>query len=104
VKVLARTPVSAELSVEARGRSIIAINQTWDGGWRARLDDRPVPLLRADVALSALVVPAGAHRIALEYHDRWIDAGALVSTLAALILLALVIAGGRARVSGTPDS
>jgi hypothetical protein len=104
VKVVARTPVSAELSVDAAGTALIAINQTWDQGWSARLDDRPATLLRADVALSAVVVPAGAHRLNLTYRDRWIDAGAAVSALAALACLALVIAGGRARASGSRDS
>jgi hypothetical protein len=104
VKVLSRTPMSAELSVEARGPSLVAINQTWDPGWRAHLDDREVPLLHADVALSAVVVPPGVHRLSLAYRDRWIDAGAAVSALAALACLALVIAGGRARASGTRDS
>jgi hypothetical protein len=97
VRVLERTPVAAALEVIARGPgpSFIAINQSWDEGWRLRVDGAPAQLLRTDVSLSGFVVPPGRHDVDLRYRDRWLHAGLWVSFAAALVCLALVVVGRR---------
>jgi len=97
VQIAERTPVRLVLDVNGRGpaASFIAINQTWDEGWRATLDQQPVRLIRTDVALSGLVVSPGRHRVELTYSDPWIGAGAMLSAAAALVCLALVLVGRR---------
>lgn len=101
VTTIARTPVRLALDVEALGPgpSFLAINQTWASGWRATLDGAPLPVLLTDLSLSGLVVPAGRHRIEMEYRDPWLDAGLGISVASALACLALVLAGQRARGS-----
>jgi len=95
VKIGARTPMSVALQVTARGPgpSFVAVNQSWDEGWRLTIDGAPAPLLRTDVSLSGFVVQAGAHQVELEYHDRWLAVGMVVSFVAALACLALVVVG-----------
>ncbi len=90
-----RTPTRLELEVNAMGPgpSYVAINQTWDEGWRAALDGAPTRLHRTDVSLSGLVVPAGRHQVTLIYRDRWLDVGLLVSLGGILACVALAIAG-----------
>jgi hypothetical protein len=97
VRVGARTPTTAALEVIARGPgpSFVAVNQTWDEGWRLTVDGAPARLLRTDIALSGFVVPPGRHRAELDYRDAWLQAGMVVSLLAALACLVLVIAGRR---------
>ena len=60
-------------------------------GWTARLDGKPVPILRADHAFQAVAVPAGRHELALLYRNRWVGIGAGVS-LGTLLLLAGALA------------
>ena len=59
--------------------SFVAINQTWDEGWRARVDDVPALVARTDLSLSGLLVRPGRHHVALVYGDPWVTAGLLVS-------------------------
>jgi hypothetical protein len=101
VRVRERRPMRLLLEVDARGPgpSFVAINQTWDPGWSASIDGAPAPLLRTEIALSGLVVPAGRHLVALHYENGWIDLGLCLSLAAALACLGLVIA---ARVRRRP--
>jgi hypothetical protein len=98
VHIGARTPMSTELEVMARGPgpSFIAVNQTWDEGWHLTVDGAPAPLLRTDVSLSGFVLPPGQHHAELTYNDGWLVAGQVVSLLAAIGCLVLVLAGRRA--------
>jgi hypothetical protein len=99
VRVAARTPAQALIEVAARGPapSFLAINQTWDTGWRATIDGAPARLLRTDHALSGLVVPPGNHRVELVYQNRALDRGLALSLAGALVALALVMVSSRRR-------
>jgi hypothetical protein len=92
VRITDRTPMTAAMEVTARGPgpSFIAVNQSWDEGWRLTVNGAPGKLLRTDVALSGFVVPPGRHQARLEYRDPWLHAGLMVSLAAALLCLGLV--------------
>lgn len=94
VAVVDRRPGWVVLDVEAVGPlpSIVAVNQSWDGGWSAFVDGVPARLLRVDVALSGLSVPSGRHRVSLVYSDPWVTGG-LVTSFTALLMLFLVLLG-----------
>ncbi len=48
---------------------LLAVN-TWDAGWKAFLDDAPVPLYLANGAFQAIACPAGRHRFRIACEDR----------------------------------
>jgi hypothetical protein len=75
-------PDRARIAVDAPGGGILLVRNTFDPNWRARLDGRPVSVLRADSFLQAVVVPAGRHVIELEYDDPWVGCGLLGSGFA----------------------
>jgi hypothetical protein len=99
VRVVARTPVRFALEVEAAGpaASFIAVNQTWDPGWRARVDGSLAPIVRTDLSLSGVLVPPGQHRVEFEYFDHALAAGLAVSVVAALACLVLLLLARRRR-------
>jgi len=76
---------SADIEVEADAPSLVVIAQTWYHDWRAEVDGRQAPLLRANHAFQAVQVPAGRHRVQLVYRDRAFEIGAAVSLLAVLV-------------------
>ncbi|MCM2255631.1 MAG: YfhO family protein [Vicinamibacteria bacterium] len=86
----ARLELSAELSHDG----FVVLSEAWDPGWRAEVDGKPAPVLRANVAFRAVPVPAGRHHVRLEYRPgAWAAATAL--TLFGLLALAgLAVAGG----------
>jgi hypothetical protein len=69
----------ADIEVEASEPSLVVVAQTWYHNWRAYVDGRPAPLLRANHAFQAIQVPAGRHYIRLAYEDMAFQFGAAVS-------------------------
>ena len=72
----------------ATAPALVVIAQTFYHPWKAYVDDKPVPLLRANHAFQALEVPAGTHRVRLAYEDRRFRLGCVIS------LGALAVCGG----------
>jgi hypothetical protein len=73
------TPQRVDIEVEASEPSLVVVAQTWYHNWRAYVDGRPAPLLRANHAFQAIQVPAGRHYIRLAYEDLAFQFGAAVS-------------------------
>ncbi len=73
------TPQRVDIEVEASEPSLVVVAQTWYHNWRACVDGRPAPLLRANHAFQAIQVPAGQHHVRLVYEDRAFQFGAAVS-------------------------
>ncbi len=74
--------------------------QTYYPGWEATVDGRAAPLRRANVAFSAVPVPAGTSEVVLRYAPRSVRYGVAVSGVSlvvALGLLAATLGGGRHR-------
>jgi hypothetical protein len=76
--------------VEAIGPegAVLALNQTWNRGWHARIDGRPARVARVDLGLMAVHVPAGRHRVSLSYEERAASVGLALSVVTALALVA----------------
>jgi uncharacterized membrane protein YfhO len=78
-----------QLEVEAPEEALVVIAQTFYHDWRAYVDNRPVPLLRANQSFQALQVSPGRHQVTLRYEDRAFFYGALLSLLSAVTLAGL---------------
>ncbi len=105
VEGIALSPGRVEFGVKVKGpeAAFVAINQTWDEGWSARVDGVPVRLVRTDLSLSGLLVPPGRHRARLSYDDPWVTAGLATSLSALAVALVLLVAGrDRRRCPATP--
>ncbi len=87
VRVVRRGNDQLEVMVEASSAGILALSEIAYPGWQAEVDGEPAPVLRADVALRAVCVPAGAHRVVLSFRPLSLRVGA-VSTLFSLLLVA----------------
>ena len=73
------TTQRVDIEVEASEPSLVVVAQTYHHNWRAYVDGRPAPLLRANHAFQAIQVPAGRHSIRLAYEDLAFQFGAAVS-------------------------
>lgn len=98
-RFLADEPERAEIATSASAPSLLILTRAWDAGWEARLDGTPVPLRRAQLALLAVDVPAGEHRLELRYRPLSFRVGLSLSAAGLAGLLALALAGppGRRR-------
>ncbi len=86
-----RTPNRLVLDVDASGAALLVLSENWFQGWTATVDGVETPVLRADHTLRAVQVPAGSHRVVMEFQGPHFAAG-LATSLASLLLL--VAAGG----------
>lgn len=97
-------PERIVVRVQTRTPAILTLAQVHYAGWHASLNQRPVPLLRAYGALSALAIPAGDHELVLDYQPLSYQIGASLSLItwgitALLALTSLARLGGRRRKS-----
>ena len=90
-------PEALEVGTATSEATTLVITRSWDSGWEARLDGVRVPLRRCDLALMAVAVPPGEHALALAYRPAAFRAGVAVSGASLLVLLGLVLAGGKTK-------
>jgi uncharacterized membrane protein YfhO len=69
----------------------LVIAETFFPDWQAKVDGKPVPVLRGNAAQLALGVPAGAHEVTLVFDGRGYGAGKLVTALSVLLTLVLIV-------------
>ncbi len=86
VKTLAYAPNAIELATRTASPALLVLSETYYPGWKAWVDDRPAPIYPTDIALRGVFVPAGSHRIRMEFRPAILRV-ALAITLATAILL-----------------
>lgn len=80
-------PGRLRLRARTAAARYLVISEVWHPGWRGTVDGQPAPVYRADLALSAMWVPAGEHSIELRFvPPNW--GLSLSITGAALLLMA----------------
>jgi hypothetical protein len=84
----------ASARVEAGGAGHVVFSRTFFPAWKAKLDDRPAPVLVANARDLAVAVPAGTHRVEFSYDRSPFNGGVLLQA-AALLTILLVVAGPR---------
>jgi hypothetical protein len=77
------------LEAEAEGEGWVVLLDAYDPGWRATVNGRGVPLLRANLGFRAVAIGPGRHRIELAYRPPSVAAGLGVSTATLLLVLGL---------------
>ena len=83
----------ADLTITAAGPYLAVFQQFYFPGWQARIDDRPAALTPfSERGLVGLNVPAGRHRIQLDFRETPVRLAAnVVSGLALLVVVALAV-------------
>ncbi len=85
----AREPERIVLSVNAPVDTLLVLSEVYYPGWRAFIDGVETPILRADYALGAVPVRAGAHQIEIIFDPWSVKVGIAISA----ITLTLVVFG-----------
>ncbi|MFY9579260.1 MAG: YfhO family protein [Gaiellaceae bacterium] len=90
-----------DVAIHAFRASWLVVADSWDPGWGARLDTRPVDVMPGNYTMRVVRVPAGTHRVSFTYRPRGFTAGVAVSgaTVAVAILgIAVALLAGRRRL------
>jgi hypothetical protein len=73
-------------------KALIVFRRPWMPGWRATIDGRPLPVLRADMVMPAIEIPPDAEgEVRLVYRPRSLMIGAGLAGLALLVMAAVAV-------------
>ena len=95
-------PEKLSLTVETKAPCILVLSELAYPGWRATLDGRPVPILRADGIFRAVLVDSGVHEVTMIFRPVTVYLGAVVSFVTILLVLGWwVLLGVKPKTIGT---
>ena len=87
-------PEEVRVRVETPQPAVLILLDAFDQGWTATLENgAEMPILRANVLVRAVVVPAGVHTVSFRYETPQLRAGAAASLTGTLICLGLIVHG-----------
>jgi hypothetical protein len=69
-EILNYRPNEIEISVNSKANSLLFLTENYYPGWKASIDGRNVPILRADYTFRAIPIAAGKHSVRF-YYDPW---------------------------------
>lgn len=75
------TPHHLTLSVSSEKEGFLVLSDTFYPGWKAALDGKETPILRANYAFRAIRLPAGNHEVVFQYEPFSYKLGCWVSSL-----------------------
>ncbi len=79
-----------KLNVKATGNNLLFLSETWYPKWRCYIDEKEVPIYRANYVFRAVVVPPGEHEVVFVYKDEEFELGSKISLALSSITLALL--------------
>jgi hypothetical protein len=89
--VRAYRPGRTHVDVDCPADCHLVLSETFWPGWRATVDGRPAPVVRADYALVGVPVPAGRHEVVLAYRPLPVIAGSVIGLTVVLALAVAVL-------------
>jgi len=77
---------SVKIDTDTKQSGLLFLSDNYYPGWRAFMDNKPVPILRADYTFRAIELPKGRHEVRFEYKPNSFYIGALISLVSVIIL------------------
>jgi hypothetical protein len=65
----------------------------YEKGWKSLVDGKETPIMRADYALRAIVVPAGKHSIEFKFDPQVVKTGSAITLVSSIGMLFLFVGG-----------
>jgi hypothetical protein len=78
----------------AASDGLLIMSDTFYPGWRAQVDGKTVPIVRANYALRGICLPAGDHQVVFRFEPTTLRVGALLAGIGLLsVAITLVVEG-----------
>ena len=92
VRIRTDAPGDIALDVTTPTPQLVVVSESWHDGWRATLDERPVPVERVNGDFVGTVVAQGAHKVSFQFRPVHLVTGRYVSVLGVALALWLLAA------------
>src|SRR3989344_210834 len=69
-KIISYEPNNIEISVDSRNSSLLFLSENYAKGWRASVDGKSIPILRANYTFRAIKIDKGKHNVKF-WYDPW---------------------------------
>ncbi len=89
-RIVYAAPEELRIAVRLARPGFLVVSDSWYPGWRALVDGAPAPILKANLALRAIPLEAGAREVRLVYDPLSVKVGAMMSA-ATLVVCALLL-------------
>ncbi len=90
VHMLRDEPQRIDIATHSAQAGYLVLLDSYYPGWVASVDDRPVPIYRADYVVRAVELPAGDHLVRFRYRP-WPFYGGAVLALIMLVVIAVLV-------------
>jgi Bacterial membrane protein YfhO len=85
------------IKVSTPGPGLLRLSDEWYPDWKATVDGKPAPILRADYLLRAVPIPAGEHTVVFRYSSPAVRNGLMLTLASLVVVLLLIVFGVRSR-------
>ncbi|HEX8965079.1 MAG TPA: YfhO family protein [Patescibacteria group bacterium] len=85
MQLLSYLPNSIFLTTESKGNKLLFLSDTYYPGWKAYIDNKETPILKADYAFRAILIPPGAHKVIFTFESASFKIGSILSVLSLLL-------------------
>jgi len=79
--------------VHAASDGFLVMSDTFYPGWRAKVDGKPMPVVRANFALRGICLPAGDHEVMFWFEPITLRVGAALSIIGLVVTIAALLHG-----------
>ncbi len=86
VETLRYEPNALEVSTNTSRGGLLVLSETYYPGWKAWVDDQAAPIHPTDIALRGVIVPAGTHRVRMEFRPLILPISLGISFATAILL------------------
>lgn len=90
VAITSYTPNYVNLDTDSPVAKMLVLQDTFENGWKAYVDGKLVPILRANYDFRAVSLPAGKHHVQFRYQPRGIQYGLPLALMGSSIFLVVV--------------
>jgi hypothetical protein len=99
-RIVTDLPERVVVWTESAAPAYLVLADTFDPGWSATLDGRPVPIRPAYVAFRAVALPAGPHTVEFTYRPAGLTLGLALSAAGAALAVLFWLLPGAAPPAG----
>jgi hypothetical protein len=85
-RIVRETPSHLAIEYDLRRDGLVVLSDLWDAGWQARINGKPVAVLRVNHAFRGVIAPTGKGVIQYDYEPAGFELGFVMAAVAAFVL------------------